>query len=307
MISSLRREYVRLAISLFVLSAAFVSEGKLAESIERSETSSKVSVRAEPGRTTAVVASNGEAFLIEEDLASVRLVPLKTSMRVFKAFDLSSDRRFLLYSPLRNKAPSGELVVEDLSTGARVRVTSRLVLTASVSPADDQLVAYTFATGGGFGLALLKLDTGEDRVLAKTSVFAEFVQWNNSGTGIHYFEAGVKEKEGITGEREQHSLFEDYVFWNTTRRRAKKDTPDLELTERFHAVQQTDSSKSEHDITSGFPVLESGSNAGPDILGGSNRRFAENSFPFRTLAPDGRHEVAGENLLGAGRLLVRDV
>ncbi|MGQ0542510.1 MAG: hypothetical protein ACT4O9_11775, partial [Blastocatellia bacterium] len=78
-----------------------------------------------------VGAVNGEAFVLSEGPEGVQTTKIITSLPVFKAFGLTSDGRRLLYSPLRNGSPSGELVFEDLDSSKRTKVTTKLVLEAA--------------------------------------------------------------------------------------------------------------------------------------------------------------------------------
>ena len=133
------------------------------------------------------LAVNGRAFRIDEHDNGPTFVRIKTSLPVFKVFGLAPDGTKLLYSPLKDGRPSGVLYLEDLTTSNRTRVTTRLVLTASMSPVDGRLIAYTFAGNGGFGLGLADLSRGVDKTLVANDVFTETISWDNDGSGVNYF------------------------------------------------------------------------------------------------------------------------
>ena len=312
----------KLALSLFVLSILCVLVGTSANrSVNADNDSQSIfgapwvkpsetrSVQSTKGMRMSVDAVNGEAFMIRENMAGTKFVPLKTSMPVFKAFDLSADRRTLLYSPLKKGMPSGELYLEDLSTQDHVKITSRLVLTASRSPVDDNLVAYTFATGGGFGLALLRLASHEEIILASSNVFTENIQWNDSGTGINYFKTGDAEASdnNIVLKGKPGAVFDDYVLWDNAKGSAEKVKSTLTLNPVFQAVDDPAAEKSVRDVPFGFPTLDARSGANSDIKRPSNDNLesTKNPFSFHLIAPDGLHEVTGDNMLGADALSSR--
>lgn len=108
-------------------------------------------------------------------------------MPVFKAFSVISDGKGLLYVSLRNGIPSGELYLEDLGTGQRKRIGSQIILSAAISPANDDQVAYTFSNGRTFGLALKDVGSGKIEILVERDVSAEIIQWDESGLGVHYY------------------------------------------------------------------------------------------------------------------------
>ncbi|HET8669419.1 MAG TPA: hypothetical protein VFM05_01980, partial [Candidatus Saccharimonadales bacterium] len=131
-----------------------------------------------------VGADNGQAVIWDETTDIVhRLV---TSLPVFKAFGISLTRRTLLYSPLKNRVPSGELLLENLDSGETTKLTKDLILEAAFSP-DESKVAYTFATGTSFGLAVIDLNSNERQELVPEKVLPDYFQWETTSDEIFFF------------------------------------------------------------------------------------------------------------------------
>jgi hypothetical protein len=77
------------------------------------------------GQSTALVsAAQGRAFVLEVAQGRPAARPLQTESPVYKAFGLNASGELLAYRPLAGDAPSGDLVIEDLATGASRRITS---------------------------------------------------------------------------------------------------------------------------------------------------------------------------------------
>ncbi|RPJ84823.1 MAG: hypothetical protein EHM18_11465, partial [Acidobacteria bacterium] len=229
-----------------------------------------------------VGAVNGRAFILEERGTGMEVAPLQTSTPVFKAFGLSPDSRRILYSPLKNGAPSGELYLEDLASQSLLRLPVRVVLEAAWSPTNENQIAFTFGGVDGFGLALLELDSGKVTVLAPANVVAELLQWDVSGRGVHFFEA-------------------------------TNDLSAPRLASRFVAVGSADSPQAQSlDTPLTFPVLERPriparptDSEGASVMMQAPDQTAlpgEESHAFRLRSPDGMHEILGENVAGNGRL-----
>lgn len=226
-----------------------------------------------------VGAVNGKAFILKEVIQGVETTQLKTALPVFKAFGLSKDERKILYTSLKNGNPSGELYLEDFSTRKLTKVTSRLVLAAALSPVDDNQIAYTFAGSETFGLAIAELDSGQDRIHISENVFAEVLQWDDYGRGVYYFET-INQEERLKLHI-QYTQVEPMVLEK--------------------ALIQN--------IPSGFPMLKQF--AIPDInsqtLVNNKTTLSQNDYSFRAVAPDGIHEVVGNNMLGISQLSVRNM
>ncbi len=240
-----------------------------------------------------VGAINGEAFLLEENgNGGAKAVKIRTAMPVFKAFGLSSDNRKLLYISLKYGVPSGELYYEDLATGESTKVASGLVLTASVSPVDDDKIAYVFSGGETFGLAVTELRTGQSSVLVSQGVFTENIQWDDSGRGVYYFETEIQEsklgKKGI-------------VYFEAVQPKLKLNMRYVSSAPLFSAEAST------REIPAGFPVLSENkefiSKTEP-VLENIN---SGDDYAFRTIAPDAEREVFGSNLLGADQLFSKHI
>ncbi len=221
-----------------------------------------------------VGAANGKAFKLQEKLSGVEIKDLKTTRSVFKAFGISSDGTKLLYTSLQRGIPSGELWLENLKTSRLQKISGDLVLEAAWSPANENSIAYTFASGDSFGLKMVELDSGLVTTLVRTNVFTELFQWDESGNGIHYFE--TTERDGV-----------------------------LQLTARFVAAGNSQNrSKSSMPVPVGFPIPAQRSFL-TQMLSEEATFDSETNFGFRVLSSDGDHEVNGENLLGNGALSVQ--
>ena len=220
-----------------------------------------------------VGAVSGKAFVFDGNATDKKRV-LITSLPVFKAFGLSSDSRRLLYISLRSGNPSGELFMEDLTTGERNKVTSKLVLNAALSPTDDNRVAYSFAGSGKFGLAVAEINSGQEKILAAENVFTEILQWDDSGAGVNYFESNAF--------NEKFSLTSRYAALLIAR-------PDAPIN------------------STGFPILKSNELSDLTFQKSSETPTTDNRFGFQSVAPDGIYEVSGDNLTGTSRLLARRI
>jgi murein DD-endopeptidase MepM/ murein hydrolase activator NlpD len=241
-----------------------------------------------------VVAVNGEAFVLDQNSDGIKVTSVKTSLPVFKAFCLANDQKTLLYMPLRNGIPSGELYVEDLLTGDLKKISSHLVLEAACSPTNSNEVAYTFSGGDAFGLATLDLVSGNVRTLLPSGVLADFLQWDDSGKGIYYFQV-------IGGDQ---PILDSISF------KVMEVKPYTVLSPRYISVKTgTSQEVLPSDLPAGFPVLNS-----PIIPGlfsqpvtEEKAGLPENLYSFRTFSPDRSYEVFGDNLLGSGGLYVRSL
>src|SRR5512134_3517179 len=77
------------------------------------------------GQPSALVsAAQGRAIVLEILDGKPTARAVKTEVPVYKAFGLNASGERLLYRPLAGSAPSGELVVEELATGATRRFSS---------------------------------------------------------------------------------------------------------------------------------------------------------------------------------------
>jgi hypothetical protein len=243
---------------------------------EKSIPAVSFSTRRNAQNQTFVGAANGAAFVLKETANGVKTARLKTSKPVFKAFGLTSDKRKLLYTALRKGAPTGELYLENLSTGKRQKVASKLVLDAALSPTDDDQIAYTFAGGESFGLAVARLDAKETKILLSENVYAEKIQWSDDGEGIHYFAAAA--------ENENLNLVAQYVPV------APSSTNDFSRTE----------------VPGGFPVAEKSDENDSQYKNLIHGASEPEIYKFRVAAPGGAHEVAGDNLLGSSVISALD-
>ncbi len=259
-------------------------------------------------RRPFVGAMSGQAFILVEGADGPKKMDIRVARPVFKAFGLTSDGNRLLYSPLKNGIPSGELYLEDLTNGRRKKVTSRLVLEAALSPTDENKIAFTFAGGGSFGLSIADLNSGVTETLVSHDVFAEIFQWSDDGAGISYFETSSLDTNIDLAEQfSSDKPFDKYVLRDKLDRGTAIQDERLSLTRKFALLASSGQAGRPEDAPFGFPTMESSaiSKYGIDSnIGNSAKRSEE--YSFRTVAPGGRHELIGENLLGSGRIAVRN-
>jgi len=263
------------------------------------------------GQTSALVsAAQGKAFVLEsvEGQPSARAV--KTSVPVYKAFGLNASGARLLYRPLAGNAPSGELVVEELATGATRRFGSRYALEAAWSPRDRDLLAFTFASGQGYGLALLNVRTRRLQVVWNEEVLADYLAWETDGSGVYYYRAVEKERVGVAGDTGLVVAEHSYAL----------------LTPSFHplragvAKSRASEEVASHTLPAGFPTLNKAAEelsepvveeVGPGTpIGERALRAPElpaDLHAFRVLSPRGDREVLGQNLLADDELSVREL
>jgi murein DD-endopeptidase MepM/ murein hydrolase activator NlpD len=224
-------------------------------------------------------AVNGEPFLLKQKGETVEAITFEASLPVFKSFGLAADKRRLLYTALKNGIPSGELYVEDLHTGELRKLSSRLVMEAAWSPANDNEVAYTFATGKGFGVAVVEVDSGKIRVLSADGALADIIGWDDSGQGVYYFQTSTE--------------------YRYTR-----------LTPRYiSATDHVSARGAAADMSAGFPVIKE--TIAPDPLSQSltqgEKSLPAKMYSFQISSPGGGYQVSGSNLLGSGELFARDL
>jgi len=224
-------------------------------------------------------AVEGRAFILEQKTQGIEVTHFKTSLPAFKTFGLSPDGNSLLYSPLKNGVPSGELYVENLNTGDARKISEHLIMNAAWAPTSGKKIAYTFSGGNSFGLAIFDLQNGQSRTLVSNNVLADFLQWDDPGKGIYYFES----IDGFYHPR----LSAKYISIETG---LTKDVVESSLRAGFPALYQDT-------IPKQLPQLQiKKDGTGTSVM-----------FPFHIPAPDGIHEVIGENLLGSSALHIRNI
>lgn len=264
-------------------------------------------VRSEQVKSRPYVgADNGKAFWFSED-TGVK-TELRTSRPVFKAFAITSDRHRLLYSPLNRGIPSGELYLEDLSSGTAKKITTKLVLDADLSPTDDALVAFTFAGPNSFGLAVANIETGRVQTIVSGNVYSEIIRWNESGSGIYYFESSTREpKIDLASQYDNEKPFNNFVGWDRLDTGTAAQDEEMVLTQRFAAVAQGISEDENNAAPSDFPVLKENI-SGSKRVDSSDPTTADaiaETYSFSASSPNGKYEITGNDLLGTGRLVAR--
>ena len=264
------------------------------------------------GQAGALVsAAQGKAFVLESVEGQPSARAIKTAMPAYKAFGLNASAERLLYRPLAGNAPSGELVVEDLATGAVARFSSHYALEAAWSPRDRDLLAFTFASGQGYGLALLNVRTRRLQVVWSDEVLADYLAWEADGSGVYFYRAVEKERVGVAGDSGLVVAEHSYAV----------------LTASFHpllargARSRASEEVAPHTLPAGFPVLN---NPAAEELGEPVVEQVDSATPlraqslrtpelpadlhaFHVFSPGGDREILGENLLADSSLSVREL
>lgn len=289
---------------------------KLALLPDESKTRSLIESRKKQSIRQAVTAVNGKALVFAENDQTKpgKFVRVRTSMPVFKAFDISADRKKLLYSPLKRGIPSGELYLEELSTHRRLKVTSRTILSAALSPANNNQIAYTFAGSNGFGLAIVDIESQTDNILVDSNVFSEIISWGDNGKGIFYFSTSQADRPmRLNSRNDPNKTFSNIDDWQHS------DEPEpllvtpagtldqLELSQHFIAPDGKALGSSSNPPT-GFPRLNDKVNPPIDFLdfSGVNASTSKPSNSFRLQSPDGTLSVLGGDLLGTSKLVIKN-
>lgn len=213
-------------------------------------------------------ADNGQAFFLFIENQQHTITHVKTSMPVFKVFGILPEKNHLLYSPLKNRIPSGELFVEDLESGIATKVTEDLILEAEASPNNPDEIAYTFATGEGFGLAIIDLDSKQRNELISDRVLPDFFHWKASGKEIYYFETT-----------------DELNTFGVVPRKVSVKSKKINLL-------------SQDSLPQNFPILSTKS----DSLDNASTEFSSNHseihYPFEITSPDKTKKVCGKNFFG---------
>jgi hypothetical protein len=213
-----------------------------------------------------VGADDGRAFVWDEDTDTIHYIP--TSMTVFKAFGISGQHNALLYSPLKNGIPSGELFLENLVNGTATKITDDLVLHAELSP-DETNIAYSVATAQGFGLVVVNSDSGEVQKVTSNSVAPDFIKWDAAGRAVYFFKTHF---EANTSRVVPYGL-------DIQHKELSIAPPDV--------------------LPNGFPrpstELGIGARSARNVPEESQWEIA---YPFELFSPDGTHKVCGSDFFG---------
>jgi hypothetical protein len=252
------------------------------------------------GQPSALVsAAQGRAIVLEILDGQPTARAVKTEAPVYKAFGLNASGERLLYRPLAGNAPSGELAVEDLATGAMHRIRSHYALEAAWSPRDPDLLAFTFATGQGYGLALANVRTGRLNVVWGDEVLADYLAWEADGSGVYYYRAVEKERTGVAADSGLVVVEHSYTV----------------LTPSFHPLRaRVGVSRASEEVAAsvlpaGFPSLEktAAEELSEPVIEETSPELPGDLHAFRVLSPAGDREVLGHSLLADGELSVREL
>ena len=262
------------------------------------------------GQTSALVsAAQGKALVFESVEGEPSARSIKTFLPVYKAFGLNASAERLLYRPLAGNAPSGDLIVEELATGAMRRFASHYALEAAWSPRDRDLLAFTFANGQGYGLALVNVRTRRLQVVWSDEVLADYLAWEADGSGLYYYRAVEKERVGVAGDSGLVVAEHSYALL----------TPSLPSAPGRDREKPRLRGGRAPNPAGGFPILNKPAAAelsepvveelGPGIR---QRALRAPELPadldaFRVLSPRGDREVLGRNLLADDEVSVREL
>ena len=258
-----------------------------------------------PESSRHVGAAQGAALLIETCDGAVTVDAIATSRTVHEAYGLTAAGRQLLYRPRVGGVPSGELLLEDLATGEVRHLTSRHVLEARLSP-DDSRVAFTFASGDAFGIAIIDIldDRVEERTVRSSNVLPDVIAFTADGLAFYAVEDVVRRGvEGLDDEQvNEHSVAILHPWLADRFGRTRTVAPD-ELPAGFPAVDRAWRAdevaatlvEAESAVEGRVPSRPMASASAPPAL---------RAFSLRS--PDGRHVVHGTDLLAGGPLEVEE-
>ncbi len=260
-------------------------------------------------RRPYVTAANGVAMLIDENMGGTNFLPLKTSLPAFKAFDISFDRKTLLYSPLKEGRPSGVLLLEDLDTGVGKRVTSQIVMSASMSPVDQGKIAYTLASEHGFGLGIADMETGSDTVIVERNVFAELVEWDQDGQSVRYFTTTPVESLKLrpTFDGRDFSGYENGQENDSTLFTASHDEHETVLTPQVFNLETRLTKYPDSETPAGFPKVGRNSRVPLEFRPEDvDKNGTSTARAFSIRSADGSHVVSGSDLVATGKITVKN-
>ncbi len=274
--------------------------------VTRLETSTLTGAEAAGRASVFMGAARGQVYFLEPGAAGLVQRVFGLGQPVHRAYGFSADGSRVAYRPLEGERPSGALWIAELSTGkARALEVPGYVIEAAWSPSDRSLVAYTYASReGDFGVAILDVDTGRARDVQSKNVLADRLAWDADGAGLYYFQAIDHVREGrdlLTGKPMHQSTY-------------------AELAPRHYALSAgTSRELALSAVPAGFPALEQ--SARPELRSlplfdlprssGAGAPEAaelpEDLYAFRVSVPERALEVVGQNLLGDGKLSVREL
>lgn len=85
---------------------------------------------------------------------------------------------------LDDLVPTGELVVEKEGKAFVVSRPNEAVTFAAWSPTDPNIIAYTYAHGETYGIAVADIDDGESESVSKGDFAPDFLAWSDDGNSI---------------------------------------------------------------------------------------------------------------------------
>jgi hypothetical protein len=96
--------------------------------------------------------------------------------------------------------PTGDLLIEDTSTGAHWQVNSpdQYVVAAAWSPTNPNTIAFTYSTGAAYGLAIANATTKMTTTIRDGGVVPDYIGWSSSGKTLSFF----NEHEGDLGDED---------------------------------------------------------------------------------------------------------
>jgi hypothetical protein len=142
------------------------------------------------------------------------LQPIQTTLPVLFYAGTSADSRYEAYTSLaaydelapngrrevtsarlsieakEHLVPTGELVIEDKTTGARWNANSpnQYAVSAAWSPRNPNLIAFTFSSGSDYGLAVANVRSKTVKVVQSNNVLPDKIAWDSSGENVQFYE-----------------------------------------------------------------------------------------------------------------------
>ena len=253
------------------------------------------------GRSSAFMGTaRGQVFFLEPTASGLVQRVVGLSQSAHRAYGFSADGARVAYRPLDGQRPTGTLWVEDLASGkATALPLPGYVIEAAWSPADRNLIAYTYSSGDGdYGVALYDVERAEIHDIQSKHVLADWLTWDASGDALYFFNAVDQVRESrdlLTGKTMHQSTYAELAprhFALGTR--TVRELPLQAVPAGFPMLKQT----ARPEVLS-EPLFELSRKAGSERLEAAD--LPADIYAFSVAVPE-RGEIVGENLLGDGAL-----
>lgn len=103
---------------------------------------------------------------------------------------------------LDDLVPTGELVAEKNGEALTVSRPNEVATFAAWSPMDSNVIAYSYAHGDHYGLAVADISNGSSKVIAEGDFAPDFLAWSDDGQsiGLNVRDKSIAEDETSDGE-----------------------------------------------------------------------------------------------------------